>query len=50
MLQHAYEEVLDLAQYLKKEITTLSTVQDLVKQYPSDLELGIKIRELYGNK
>lgn len=50
MLQHAYEEALDLAQYLKKEITTLSTVQDLVKQYPNDLELGAKIRELYDSK
>lgn len=50
MLQHAYEEALDLAQYLKKEITTLNAVQDLVKQYPNDLELGAKIRELYGSK
>lgn len=50
MLQHAYEEALDLAQYLKKEITTLSTVQDLVKQYPNDLELGEKIRQMYGSK
>jgi hypothetical protein len=47
MLQHAYEEALDLAQYLKKEITTLNTVQDLVKQYPNDQELGKKIRESY---
>jgi len=36
MLQHAYEEALDLAQYLKKEITTLNTIQDLVKQHPND--------------
>lgn len=50
MLQHAYEEALDLAQYLKKEITTLNTVQDLVKQYPNDQQLGTKIRELYGQK
>lgn len=50
MLQHAYEEALDLAQYLKKEITTLNTVQDLVKQYPNNYELGAKIRELYGQK
>jgi hypothetical protein len=50
MLQHAYEEALDLAQYLKKEITTLNTVQDLVKQYPNDQELGRKIRELYGQR
>lgn len=50
MLQHAYEEALDLAQYLKKEITTLNTVQDLVKKYPNDQELGYKIRELYGQR
>lgn len=50
MLQHAYEEALDLAQYLKKEITTLNTVQDLVKQYSNDTELGAKIRELYAQK
>jgi hypothetical protein len=47
MLQHAYEEALDLAQYLKKEITTLNTIQDLVKQYSNDQELGKKIRESY---
>jgi hypothetical protein len=48
MLQHAYEEALDLAQYLKKEITTLNTIQDLVKQHPNDSELGMKIRQIYG--
>lgn len=48
MLQHAYEEALDLAQYLKKEITTLNTIQDLVKQYPNDQELGKAIRKIYG--
>jgi hypothetical protein len=48
MLQHAYEEALDLAQYLKKEITTLNTIQDLVKQYPNDMELGEQIRMKYG--
>ena len=48
MLQHAYEEALDLAQYLKKEITTLNTIQDLVKQYPNDTELGEVIRAKYG--
>ena len=50
MLQHAYEEALDMAQYLKKEITTLSTVQDLVIRYPNDAELGMKIRQIYGKK
>jgi len=50
MLQHAYEEVLDLAQYLKKEMSTLSTVQDLAKQYSNDQELGKAIRAKYGQK
>jgi len=48
MLQHAYEEALDLAQYLKKEITTLNTIQDLIKQNNSDSELGAQIRKIYG--
>lgn len=48
MLQHGYEEALDLAQYLKKEITTLNTVQDLVKKHPNDAELGYVIRKIYG--
>jgi predicted phage-related endonuclease len=50
MLQHAYEEALDMAQYLKKEITELNTIQDLVKQYPNDIELGKAIRAKYGQK
>ena len=48
MLQHAYEEALDMAQYLKKEITTLNTIQDLVNQYPNDTELGEQLRLKYG--
>ena len=50
MLQHAYEEALDLAQYLKKEITTLNTIQDMVKQYPNEAELGKAIKMKYGQK
>jgi predicted phage-related endonuclease len=50
MLQHAYEEALDLAQYLKKEISTLNTVQNLADGFPSDTELGKAIREKYGKK
>ena len=48
MLQHAYEEALDMAQYLKKEITTLNTVQDLVKNHLNDAELGMALRKIYG--
>ena len=50
MLQHAYEEALDMAQYLKKEITTLNTVQDLVNEFPNDADLGKHIRLTYGQK
>lgn len=50
MLQHGYEEALDLAQYLKKEITTLNTIQDMVKQYPDDTDLGEALRLKYGQK
>ena len=47
-LQHGYEEALDLAQYLKKEITIRKTVTDLVKSTPNDYELGEKIRRLFS--
>jgi hypothetical protein len=50
MLQHAYEEALDMAQYLKKEITTLNTIQDLVNKYPNDMQLGEQIRMKYVKK
>jgi hypothetical protein len=50
MLQHGYEEALDLAQYLKKEITTLNTIQDMVKQYSDDTDLGKALRLKYGQK
>ena len=50
MLQHMYEEALDFSQYLKKEITTLNTIQDIVNQYPNNMELGKAIREKYGKK
>ena len=50
MLQHMYEEALDFAQYLKKEITTLNTIQDLVNQYNNDADLGEQLRLKYGKK
>ena len=50
MLQHAYEEALDMAQYLKKEIITLNTIQSLIQQYPNDIELGKAIREKYAKR
>ena len=50
MLQHAYEEALDLAQYLKKEIVTINTIQDLLENHPNDTELGYAVRKIYGKK
>lgn len=47
MLNHAYEEALDLAQYLKKEIINLNTIQDMVKLYSNDNDLGRAIREKF---
>ena len=32
----------------KKEITTLNTIQDLVKQHSNDAELGNIVRKIYG--
>lgn len=50
MLQHAYEEALDLAQYLKKEIVTLKAVQALVLSIDDNASLGETIRKIYGPK
>jgi len=47
MLQHSYEEVLDLAQYLKKEINNRNTIQQLIKMYPNDYRLGEVVREIF---
>lgn len=47
---HLYEELLDAAQYIKKEIIKTSTIQDLIYQYPNDQELGEVIRIKYGKK
>lgn len=50
MLQHAYEEALDFAQYLKKEISNLRNIQALVNKFPNDVELGEQVRRIYGKK
>lgn len=50
MLQHAYEEVLDLGNYLKKILVQNNEIQDLIHQYPNDQELGEIIRATYGKK
>jgi hypothetical protein len=47
MLQHAYEEALDLTQYLKKEINNHSTIQELIKLNPTNAKLGQLVREIF---
>ena len=49
-MNHLYEELLDAAQYIKKEIIKTSTIQDLIKQHPNDADLGEVIRIKYGKK
>ena len=47
-MNHAYEEALDLAQYLKKEMSIIPEIQKLIEQYPNDMELGAAIRNIYS--
>jgi hypothetical protein len=47
-LNHLYEELLDAAQYVKKEISIRQTVHQLAKDYTNDKELGEAVRRIYG--
>jgi hypothetical protein len=47
-MQHAYEEALDLAQYLKKEMSIIPDIQQMMSDYPNDAELGKMIRQRYS--
>lgn len=47
-LNHLYEELLDAAQYVKKEITIRENIQQLIKKFPNDTDLGAEIRSLYN--
>lgn len=47
-LNHLYEELLDAAQYTKKEITVRETIQQLIKAHNNDSDLGAKIRAIYN--
>lgn len=46
-LRHAQEEIMDLALYFEKILDTKTTVQDFIKKYPNDLELGSAIRDFF---
>jgi hypothetical protein len=47
-MNHAYEEALDLAQYLKKEMSIIPTIQELIYNHPNDQILGAIIRKKFG--
>jgi hypothetical protein len=47
-MNHLYEELLDAAQYIKKEQSFIPTMQKLIFETPNDQELGILIRKIYG--
>ena len=48
-MNHLYEELLDAAQYVKKEMSLIPTLKELIYKYPNDQELGSKIREMFSN-
>ena len=47
-MNHAYEEALDLAQYLKKEMSIIPILQQMIEQQPNDMLLGEQIRKIFG--
>ena len=46
-MNHLYEELLDAAQYIKKEISIIPEIQIIIDKYPDDLDLGKAIRKKY---
>ena len=49
-MNHLYEELLDAAQYIKKEQSIIPDIQNLIEQYPNNMQLGEVIRKQYGKK
>jgi hypothetical protein len=46
-MNHLYEELLDAAQYVKKEMSIIPEIQEMIRQYPNNSELGEAIRNKY---
>ncbi len=46
-MNHLYEELLDAAQYIKKEMSIIPEIQEMIRQYPNNSELGEAIRNKY---
>jgi hypothetical protein len=47
-MNHLYEELLDAAQYIKKEMSFVPMIKQMMKDCPNDMELGKKIRETFN--
>lgn len=45
-LKHLQEELMDATLYLEKLMTLNKEITKLVRDYPNDIELGAKIRDL----
>lgn len=47
-MNHLYQELLDAAQYTKKEMSFVPMIKQMMIDYPNDMELGKKIRETFN--
>ena len=47
-MNHLYEELLDAAQYVKKEMSFIPMIKQIIKDTPNDMELGAKIRQTFN--
>ena len=47
-MNHLYEELLDAAQYCKKELSFTKEIQKIIDSNPNDQKLGEIIRSTYG--
>lgn len=47
-MNHLYEELLDASQYIKKEMSIIPELQQIIEQYPNDIMLGEAIRSKYA--
>lgn len=46
-MNHLYEELLDAAQYVKKEMSIIPMIQKMIDENPNDQKLGSLIRETF---
>jgi hypothetical protein len=47
-MNHLYQELLDAAQYAKKEMSFIPMIKQMIKDYPNDMDLGEAIRKTFN--